>query len=48
MSSHKSFSTRLNNNNKIITKYDGGLEKAIFRNSELLREVNDAFCKTHP
>ena len=26
----------------------GGLEKAIVRDSELLSEVNDAFCKSHP
>ena len=26
----------------------GGLEKAIHRDSELLREVNDAFCKCYP
>ena len=25
-----------------------GLEKAILRDSELLSEVNDAFCKSHP
>ena len=29
-------------------EYNGGLEKAILRNSELLSEVNDAFCKSHP
>ena len=29
-------------------EYNGGLEKAILRDSELLCEVNDAFCKSHP
>ena len=29
-------------------EYKGGIEKAILRNSKLLSEVNDAFCKTHP
>ena len=29
-------------------EYNGGLEKAILRYSELLREVNYAFCKSHP
>ena len=29
-------------------EYNGGLEKAIHRDSELLSEVNDAFCKSHP
>ena len=29
-------------------EYIGGLEKAILRDSELLSEVNDAFCKSHP
>ena len=29
-------------------EYNGGLEKAIRRDSELLSEVNDAFCKSHP
>ena len=29
-------------------EYNGGLEKAILRDSELLSEVNDAFCKFHP
>ena len=28
-------------------EYNGGLEKAILRDSELLSEVNDAFCKSH-
>ena len=27
---------------------NGGLEKAILRDSELLSEVNDAFCISHP
>ena len=27
-------------------EYNGGLEKAILRDSELLSEVNDAFCKS--
>ena len=31
-----------------LMKYNGGLEKAILRDSELLSEVNDAFCKSHP
>ena len=29
-------------------EYNGGLEKAILRDSELLSEVHDAFCKSHP
>ena len=29
-------------------EYNGGLEKAILRDSELLSEVNDAFSKSHP
>ena len=29
-------------------EYNGGLEKAILRDSELLSEVNDAICKSHP
>ena len=29
-------------------EYNGSLEKAILRDSELLSEVNDAFCKSHP
>ena len=29
-------------------EYNGGLEKAILRDSELLSEINDAFCKSHP
>ena len=29
-------------------EYNGSLEKAIRRDSELLSEVNDAFCKSHP
>ena len=29
-------------------EYNGGLEKAIRRDSELLSELNDAFCKSHP
>ena len=29
-------------------EYNGGLEKAILRDSQLLSEVNDAFCKSHP
>ena len=28
--------------------YNGGLDKAILRDSELLSEVNDAFYKSHP
>ncbi|KAL5470934.1 hypothetical protein EMCRGX_G028993 [Ephydatia muelleri] len=31
-----------------LMEYNGGLEKAILRDSELLSEVNDAFCKSHP
>ena len=31
-----------------LMEYNGGLEKAILRDSELLNEVNDAFCKSHP
>ncbi|KAL5515857.1 hypothetical protein EMCRGX_G001092 [Ephydatia muelleri] len=30
-----------------LMEYNGGLEKAILRDSELLSEVNDAFCKSH-
>ena len=29
-------------------EYNGGFEKAIRWDSELLSEVNDAFCKSHP
>ena len=29
-------------------EYNGGLEKVIRRDSELLSEVNDAFCQSHP
>ena len=28
-------------------EYNGGLENAILRDSELLSEVNEAFCKSH-
>ena len=31
-----------------LMEYNGGLEKAILRDSELLSEVNDALCKSHP
>ena len=31
-----------------LMEYNGGLEKAIRRDSELLSEVNDAFFKSHP
>ena len=31
-----------------LMEYNGGLEKAIVRDTELLSEVNDAFCKSHP
>ena len=31
-----------------LMEYNGGLEKAIRRDSELLSEVNYAFCKSHP
>ena len=31
-----------------LMEHNGGLEKAILRDSELLSEVNDAFCKSHP
>ena len=30
-----------------LMEYNGGLKKAILRDSELLSEVNDAFCKSH-
>ena len=33
---------------RALMEYNGGLEKAIRRDSELLSEVNDAFCKSHP
>ena len=35
-------------NHTVLREYKGGLEKAILRNSILLDELNDAFCKTHP
>ena len=35
-------------NSCTLAEYDGGLEKANLRDSELLSEANDAFCKTHP
>ena len=31
-----------------LMEYNGGLGKAILGDSELLSEVNDAFCKSHP
>eukprot|EP00731_Ephydatia_muelleri_P003623 Em0001g3623a len=31
-----------------LMEYNGSLEKAILRDSELLSEVDDAFCKSHP
>ena len=31
-----------------LMEYNGGLEKAIRSDSELLSEVNYAFCKSHP
>ena len=31
-----------------LIEYNGGFEKAFLRDSELLSEVNDAFCKSHP
>ena len=31
-----------------LMEYNGGLENAIRRDSELPSEVNDAFCKSHP
>ena len=31
-----------------LMEYNGGLEKTIRSDSELLSEVNDAFCKSHP
>ena len=31
-----------------LMEYNGGLEKSIRRDSELLSEVNDVFCKSHP
>ena len=35
-------------NHTVLREYKGGLEKAILKNSILLDELNDAFCKTHP
>ena len=32
----------------ILSEYKGGHEKAILKNSTLLVQLNDAFCKTHP
>ena len=32
-------------NHTVLREYKGGLEKAILRNSILLDELNDAFCK---
>ena len=32
----------------VLSEYKGGLEKAILKNSTLLVQLNDAFCKTHP
>lgn len=32
----------------VLSEYKGGLEKAIIKNSTLLVQLNDAFCKTHP
>eukprot|EP00731_Ephydatia_muelleri_P006302 Em0003g550a len=32
----------------VLSEYKGGLEKAILKNSSLLVQLNDAFCKTHP
>ena len=34
--------------NPPLAEYGGGLEKATLRDSEVLSEVNDVFCKTHP
>ena len=31
-----------------LMEYNDGLGKAILRDSELLSEENDAFCKSHP
>ena len=35
-------------NSHTLPEYDGRLDEAILRDSEILSEVNDAFCKTHP
>ena len=32
----------------VLSEYKGALEKAILKNSTLLVQLNDAFCKTHP
>ena len=32
----------------VLSEYKSGLEKAILKNSTLLVQLNDAFCKTHP
>ena len=32
----------------VLSEYKVGLEKAILKNSTLLVQLNDAFCKTHP
>ncbi|KAL5479598.1 hypothetical protein EMCRGX_G023142 [Ephydatia muelleri] len=32
----------------VLSEYKGGLEKAILKNSTLLVQLNDAFCKTAP
>ena len=32
----------------VLMEYNGGLENAIRTDSELLSEVNDPFCKSHP
>ncbi|KAL5457558.1 hypothetical protein EMCRGX_G034829 [Ephydatia muelleri] len=35
-------------NSRTLAEYGVGLEKAILRDSELLSEVNNAFCNSHP
>ncbi len=35
-------------NSRTLAEYGVSLEKAILRDSELLSEVNNAFCKSHP
>ena len=32
----------------VLSEYKSGFEKAILKNSTLLVQLNDAFCKTHP
>ncbi|KAL5516698.1 hypothetical protein EMCRGX_G002101 [Ephydatia muelleri] len=35
-------------NSRTLAEYGVSLEKAILRDSELLSEVNNAFCNSHP